>query len=212
MNSEVSKAGLVARRDPSNRRRFVRVETAIPVRYRSLRSDEFVERTGGIELTTHYVPFGAYNRAPGERELLRELESRTGGLDPTLLRFLVQINEKLDRILGVVVGTGYDPGLLRAGVIRNISGSGMLLAAREPLHLGHVLDMEFAIPGTLHCAMTAAGIVRRVDPDLFGAPPADTRGDHFVGVEFVGLEEDDQDRIIRYSLRRERELRRADLN
>lgn len=201
-----------SRSDSGNRRRFLRVETAIPMRFRALRPDEFEEGKGPIRLTPQYVPFGAYNRVPGERELLRELESRTAGLDPTLLRFLVQVNEKLDRLLGVVVGTGYDPELLRVGVIRNMSGSGLLLATREPLHVGQVLDLEFSIPGTVQCALTAAGVVRRSDPDIFGAPPVETRGEHFVGLEFIGLEEDDQDRIIRYTLRRERELRRAEYN
>jgi len=191
----------VAQEGGPNRRRFLRVAVVFPARYRRLGDDEFARDGDDVSITGSYVPFGSRTRGGSDRELLRELLARSESLDPVVLEFLVSLDAKLDRVTDLLSGASADADLAR-GTVRNLSGCGLLIATETPLAVGDVLDIEFDLPSTLHSRVQVPGVVRHVEAD---------EGGHAAGIEFLGLSAEDEDRIISFTLRRERELRRLAL-
>jgi len=88
--------------------------------------------------------------------------------------------------------------------VRDLSGGGILLATREPFEDGTMLDLELEI--TEDEPLRVTGEVVRCeetsDEGCFG---------HLVGVKFVGIQERDRDRIVRFVFARQRWLRQRGL-
>lgn len=140
---------------------------------------------GGPEVTT-----GLRQAVPGASGL-------TGGLIP-LLRVSMPASVEIRprrRFFRVDVDIPFTAGG-HEGRILNMSGSGLLLTAREPFVEGSRFDVMFSLPGSGEIIRAAVRVLRAVSG----------RKTQCAGVLFEDLNPATQDRLVRYVFIRQREL------
>jgi hypothetical protein len=121
----------------------------------------------------------------------------------TLADWLLDMDEKLDRILDLLKG---ETPSTRVSVVETIdlSGSGMSMILDRPVKIGQLLKIKMKIEGFPLGIFKACGQVTRVV-----AGSGQTQGSVEVGVQFLDLQEADRDRLIAYCFRRHRHAIRA---
>lgn len=118
-------------------------------------------------------------------------------------RFRLPLALKPDNVYRMVV-EGEDAPETRARPLKctilDLSEGGVRLSCSQPLQVGDWLGIEFTLPGegTIRTRM----VVLRVER------PDRARATHHAGCQFRGITMRDQDRIARYLLRRQLEMRR----
>ena len=121
-------------------------------------------------------------------------------LNACLIDYLLQMDEKLDKILAKLSQDEVDRSLLaKQGIGTNISGSGMGLVVEEPVELGQIIEAHFVLLRIPLVFIDAFGKVLRVSPvDEKGAVT------YNLGIEFLDLKANDRERIIACVFQRQR--------
>jgi len=129
-----------------------------------------------------------------------ENTSPSGGFDSNLIDFLIQIEDKLDRILELLPrGDKKDEdAFIGQGV--DIGGGGMRMLCDTPLKRGQILKISFRIFRYPVVSLEVFGKVVRVSPGR-----EDGKQGHEVAVEFLNLHEDYREWIITYVFQMQRE-------
>ncbi len=131
----------------------------------------------------------------GESTLLQE-DDAAGG---ELARLLMEVNSKLNIILNKL--NAEKEGLTRGREQRvNISAGGIQCVTPDTAALGDILEINIALPLYPHDWIRVYGKATRAD--------AKPEGGTFVAVEFVEMTEEVRDRLLFYTLNRQREMRR----
>lgn len=124
----------------------------------------------------------------------------------SLTDFLVQIDEKLDRILNKLEGKNTSPVEkdLEVKQTVDISGSGVSLVLSESVEIGQILLVTIKLPGFLFGRFEAYGEVVRVLPE-------DEKGQlvYNAGIKFLNLKEEEKERLISYTFSQHRKHIRA---
>ena len=111
--------------------------------------------------------------------------------DDNLINFLIQMDEKLDKILlllskGEAKKESYEEGM---GV--NISGSGMNMIVDKPVETGRIIHAKFFLSKAPFLFMEVFGeVIRAIRLEEKGGK------NYQLGIEFLNLNEHDRDRII----------------
>jgi len=165
------------------RRSFFRVDDAFPVK---------IKRIGKLPVRSPellYPPLDAKTGAVG-----------AGLQDSGLVSLLQEINDKLDFLLNTLV-------LQEAGVLNgeasavNISASGIRFEIDEEFEPGDVVELKMLLPSCPPVAVLAFGEVTRVKVlEREGGKTYDT------AIEFAEMTDEVREEIIRYTLRRQREI------
>jgi hypothetical protein len=114
--------------------------------------------------------------------------------------FLIQVNEKLDRILDIVGTDRPDSGIIDVKETVNVSGSGISLVVTESIEVGQLLDVSISMPDFTMGKLMAQGEVIRV------LPIHDSDTELFeVGIRFLNLTEEEREKIVAYTFRQQRE-------
>jgi hypothetical protein len=176
------------------RRSYVRGEFPFKVRYTLLTPDEYQKLAERV----NHIPYS--EETIGSEIADQDTRNAEMSLNPYLIDFLLEIDEKLDQILSRLsteeTETYY---LAKKGVGINISGSGMNMVISEPAQPGQIIHTHFVLSK-----------VPLVYLDLFGeilwvTPSEDTDGKAFtLGIEFLDLKPADQERIISCVFQRQR--------
>ena len=143
-----------------------------------------------------------------EAENLAPLEEPGGGdnepqVDAALIDFLVQMDEKLDQILGLLTQKKEAGKERMQGLAVDISGSGMKLCVAAALEIGQIVRAKFFLAKFPVTFMDLYGEVVWSQEIPQNGPPA-----YHVGIEFLGLSSLERERIINFVFKRHREILR----
>jgi hypothetical protein len=127
-------------------------------------------------------------------------------VDPSLVDFLLQIEDKLDRILKLLEkhGMGSDVSA-QVGEGLDISGSGMRLLSEKEVKPGQILDARFRVLRYPVISLQVFGKVVRVQPTEKGGTKL-----YEIALEFVDLDKDIKEWIISYVFQKQRETIRSE--
>ena len=127
-------------------------------------------------------------------------------IDSHLVDFLLQIEDKLDRILKLLAKYEKDKGAsVLLGESLDISGSGMRILSEEEVRSGQVLDAKFRVFRYPVLTLQVFGKVVRVSPS-----EKDGRRVYEIALEFIDLDEDIKEWIISYVFQKQREAIRSE--
>jgi hypothetical protein len=116
----------------------------------------------------------------------------------SLAEFLIQLDEKMDRVIGLLGGEKPDE-VVKVKETLNISGSGIRMAVTAPVAVGQLLQISLGIPGLPLGMFKVVGEVVRTK-----ARPGENVYD--IGVNFVDITEADRDRLIACSFSQQRKI------
>lgn len=116
-----------------------------------------------------------------------------------LIDFLFRIDEKLDRILDLLLRDEPDNGKVRKGRALDISGAGMSIVYGEPLQIGDILNTNFLVSKFPPVWLDLYGEVVRIVPIQEGAETT-----YEIGLRFIDLNEEDREQIIFYTFQQQR--------
>jgi len=116
-----------------------------------------------------------------------------------LARLLVEVNAKLSVILNKL--SMENEGLVRGKEQHvNISAGGLQCVTPDSVALGQILEISMILPSSPHEWIRLYGKITRADQQ--------SEGGTFVGVEFIEMTDEVRDRLLFYTLNRQREMRR----
>ena len=124
-----------------------------------------------------------------------------------LAEFLIQINEKIDRIIDSLGIDQTDGDSLQVVRTSNISGSGINMVITHPLKIGQLLDISLSIPGFPLGVFSAQGEVMR-------SSRLKDKESHLyeAGIRFLNLNEEQRERLISFTFRQQRKTIRQRKN
>lgn len=145
---------------------------------------------------------GRFVVQPIKRSGLVEEENiaAAGGVDPNLIDFLIQIEDKLDRALELLASREKKDENVFIGQGVDIGGGGMRMLCDTALKRGQILKISFRICRYPVVSLQVFGKVVRVTPVR-----EDGKQGYEVAVEFLNLREDYRERIISYVFQMQRE-------
>ncbi|MDX1763874.1 MAG: PilZ domain-containing protein [bacterium] len=185
------------------KREHVRVETALPVRYKVLSDEAYEEARKRIMLQ----PAAAWCGQEPTSALGLDLDSLAEapafdaeGVDPALAAVLGVLDRKLNLILRLLV-ENRRTGLAEEPTFPvNLSGGGLMMTIPDPLERGKKLEMEITLATFLPVRIAAIGEIVRV-------VPSEGHGEiglYDAAIKFVDIKEDDRETVIRYVFQRQR--------
>ena len=124
-----------------------------------------------------------------------------------LAEFLIQMNEKIDRICSYLGIEDTDKDTLLVIRTLNISGSGISMVVTHALNVGQLLDISLSIPDFPLGVFRGQGEVMRScrltgnESHLYEA-----------GIRFIDLDEEQRERLIRFTFRQQRKTIRQSKN
>jgi hypothetical protein len=180
---------------PHNERRsYVRGNFSFKIKFKTITSDEyegFVRSNGTI--SPHF------QIEPGIDIADKNIGADTA-IDPSLVNYLLLIDEKLDLILELLVEKGNKiEGLFKQGLGTNISGSGMNIMVDMPVETGQIIHSKFYLSK-----------IPLVFMDIFGEVVHSTKVDesgktlYSLGIKFLDVSVNDQERIVSSVFQRQR--------
>jgi hypothetical protein len=111
--------------------------------------------------------------------------------DPALIKYLVQMDEKLYQILELLTKDKPIEGLFGQGFGLNISGSGMNIMVDKPVETGQIIHTKFYLSKIPLVFMDIFGEVVRATEVYESGKTLYT-----LGIKFLDLSVNDQERII----------------
>ncbi|MFY9942270.1 MAG: PilZ domain-containing protein [Desulfobacterales bacterium] len=117
-----------------------------------------------------------------------------------VVEFLIQIDDKLDRVMDLLIhGKGGDsapPAVLQTV---DISGAGMSMVLSAPLGVGQLLQITIRFPGSPLGFFKVLGEVVRIEP-------ASAKEDmvYHTGVRFLEISDAERDRLVAYTFMQQR--------
>lgn len=128
-----------------------------------------------------------------------EISDSTKNAIYDLAEFLIQIDEKIDRITDFLGIDSTDEDSLQVIRTLNISGSGISMVITRPLEVGQLLDISLSIPDFPLGVFRAQGEVMR---------SSQLKGKEFhlyeAGIRFLDLNEEQRERLISFTFRQQR--------
>jgi hypothetical protein len=192
--------------DPAEKRESVRAVLRAQIQFSVMDADAYnaVRARAGSE--------GCVGRGPVHTWIQSHLADAEGGLsgdtapDLKLAGFLIQMDEKLDRILNMLTKQDLCDDLpVYVGQGLDISGKGMRILSEKAIETGKVLDAKFRISRYPVMLFQVYGRVLRVrSTDRNGIPLYE------IALEFLDLDEGYKEWIISYVFQVQREAIRSD--
>ncbi|MGB2688103.1 MAG: PilZ domain-containing protein [Desulfobacterales bacterium] len=180
---------------PHNERRsYVRGNFSFKIKFKTITSDEYegLVRSNGT-ISPHF------QIEPGIDIADKNIGADTA-IDPSLVNYLLLIDEKLDLILELLVEKGNKiEGLFKQGLGTNISGSGMNIMVDKPVETGQIIHSKFYLSK-----------IPLVFMDIFGEVVHSTKVDesgktlYSLGIKFLDVSVNDQERIVSSVFQRQR--------
>jgi hypothetical protein len=179
------------------RRLYVREDFPFTVKFRVLTPDEYAKIKGvgdqGMSGSEAVADIAESDK--------RNAENTT---NTCLIDFLIQMDEKLDRIVALLSEEGVIEGPTdNQGTGVNISGAGMNILVEKPLDPGQIIQTRFFLSRSPLVFMTVFG-------EVAWATPVDKSGKtlYQLGITFLDLNPGDRERIIACVFQRQREALR----
>jgi len=179
------------------RRSYVRGNFSFKIKFKTMTSDEYKMLVGPNKGIPPYFQKESF----GDIDNLKENDETS--IDPSLIKYLALIDEKLDLILELLAKDPEVGDPLNQGMGMNISGSGMNIMVDKPVEIGHIIHSKFYLSK-----------VPLVFIELFGEIVRSTKADdgvnrlYSLGVKFLDISVNDRERIISSVFQRQRKILR----
>ena len=179
------------------RRSYVRGNFSFKIKFRTMTSEEYEEFVRSNETISPHFQMDAGIDIAGKKT------GADTAIDPSLVNCLALINEKLDLILELLEKDNKIDGLFKQGIGMNISGSGMNIMVDRPLETGQIIHSRFYLSK-----------IPLVFMEIFGEVVHSTKVDecdktlYSLGIKFLDLSVNDQERIIASVFQRQRKVLR----
>ncbi len=181
-------------------RKHVRAPISVPIKftvmspdiYNNIKDSKGANRLQGLQMENGTGPVST------------EQESFSTKCDAHVIDFLFRIDDKLDRILELLLRDEKDKEKLRRGRTLNISGAGMRIVYEEPLQVGNILNTNFLVSKFPPAWLDLYCEVVRVVPNLEGAEAT-----YEIALKFIDLNEENREKIIFYTFQQQREALRG---
>ena len=183
------------------RRSYVRGNFSFKIKFKTMTSDEY---EGLVRSDDAISPY--FQKEPGIDIAGKNIGVDTA-VDPSLVNYLVLIDEKLDLILENLAKDSKIEGLFNQGIGVNISGSGMNIMVDRPVETGQIIHSKFYLSK-----------IPLVFMDIFGEVVRSTKVDecgkilYSLGIKFLDISVNDQERIITSVFQRHRGVLRKRKN
>jgi hypothetical protein len=180
------------------RRSYVRGNFSFKIKFRTMTSDEYEEFVRSNETISPHFQIDA-----GIDITDKKTDADTA-IDPSLVNYLALINEKLDLILELLEKDNKIDVIFKQGIGMNISGSGMNIMVDRPLETGQIIHSRFYLSK-----------IPLVFMEIFGEVVHSTKVDecgktlYSLGIKFLDLSVNDQERIIASVFQRQRKVLRT---
>jgi len=172
-----------------DRRSYFRIDDRIPLTVRVVRDD----RTSPARIIT-----------PEPADSNAAMPDDTGGFDDRVAEMLYRIDRKLDFIMNALILQ--QEGLpLRAQHDVNLSAAGMRLQLEEKIEEGDIVEVKMVLPLCPSVGLSIYGRVVRVSEKAGSG-----RHRYEAAIDFIDVGQDVKDRIIEYTLMRQREIIRRE--
>ena len=183
------------------RRSYVRGNFSFKIKFKKITLDEYE----GLVMSNEAIS-PHFQIEPGIDIADKKIGADTA-IDPSLVNYLALIDEKLDLILELLAKDNKIEGLFNQGIGMNISGSGMNIMVDRPVESGQIIHSKFYLSKTPLVFMDIFGEVVRsttvneCDKTLYS-----------LGVKFLDISVNDQERIIASVFQRQRGVLRKRKN
>jgi hypothetical protein len=185
-------------REQSERRIFVRENFFFKVRFQRLTGAEY--QGAKAEWAEHQ----SFERRSLTWEALdADMNGGPAPLDPCLLDFLMQMDDKLDRLIAHMTGQGKREPKMEEGEGVDLGGGGMKMKTENPLIVGQLLQADLLLSRFPFVRVHVFGEVVHVHT-RFGGEAACWE----VGVRFLDLDAEETERIIACVFQRHRQVLR----
>jgi c-di-GMP-binding flagellar brake protein YcgR len=193
------------------RRRYYRIRDTLAIEYELLSTEEYEkEKTllqsqpSGLRILKNkyadFLPQGLdlENLGGGENETIRGL-----------LKLVIHIHEKVDLILFHLEKRGNLSIYQKTPQKISLGAEGIGFSVDEPVPVGSLIRMKILLPQSPQILITALARVIHMTPK--GREGKNTNEGHRfdVGITFTDIHEDDQEAMIKYIFRRQRDMLRS---
>jgi PilZ domain-containing protein len=133
-------------------------------------------------------------------EMTKSLENGRAEIDVIFLKYLLQMDEKLERILSLLSPEGPEDKRVVEGVGLDISGSGMKLCGDQPLAVGQIVHIKLFMSNSPFSFIDVFG-------EVLWTTPVDQDGMalYHIGIKFSDLSQTNRETIINFVFRKQRE-------
>jgi len=176
------------------KRSYVRGDFSFKIKFKTMTSDEYEGLVRSNEAIYHH-----FQIEPGIDIADKKIDADTA-IDPSLVNYLVLIDEKLDLILELLEKDKKIEGLFKQGLGMNISGSGMNIMVDKPVETGQIIHSKFYLSK-----------IPFVFLNIFGEVVRSTKVDecnktmYTLGIKFLDVSVSDQERIVASVFQKQRE-------
>ena len=167
------------------KRSYVRGNFSFKIKFKTITLDEYEGLVGTNALTLPLF------QEKHPIDIIDQKIDADAAIDPSLVNYLVLIDEKLDLILDFLAKDNEMEGLFNQGMGTNISGSGMNILVDKPIEIGQIIHSKFYLSK-----------IPLIFMDIFGevvhSTKVDERGQtlYSLGIKFLDLSVNDQEKII----------------
>lgn len=176
-------------------RNLARVPVSLPAQFMPISEEEF------RSLRDMYISVPTRNRSEGNGDVSRGQSNAFDTISEALFERMDRIEEKLDMLLisSGMEGEKTKTSDMEIAQANDLSGSGVRVLSRMALGKGWYLKLSFNLPGAEpYHVMTLSRVIRSGTQNKDGFFES--------ALQFDAICEEDQDRVIAYVFRRQREL------
>ncbi|MBI3448238.1 MAG: PilZ domain-containing protein [Acidobacteria bacterium] len=176
-----------------NRREYLRIKDSIQVHYR-LVDEAAAAELSGERMARPSIHNLALIKALEEASQRIEEEQ---GISVLLLHKIIEMDDKLARILAVIESRKAAEGTDRIARTATLSAGGCSIAREPGLEAGARLDLVLYLPTFPPMTIRAVGTIVRAG--------ADEAAEAIAGVQFTAIHEEDREMLYHYLFQRQRE-------
>jgi len=180
-------------------RAHLRMDVTIMLQYKKLTLQEYEDIEKRNFIDEKETVSQSFSLKPFMEE--KEKEKVSENVDPFVIKSLTDINTKLSLVLSMLSPEGETCIFTQHPTEANLSESGIGFTMKEEVKKGGFLEMEILMPTFPTVIIKVWGKVIRIKPL--------SEGGYRVGVQYTHIREEDQDSIVHYLFKRQRELLRT---
>ena len=183
------------------RRSYVRGNFSFKIKFKTMTSDEYEASLNSFEPPFSHLPEKSGIVAADKGD------SPDTPIDASLMDYMVRIDEKLNLILELLTIDEEEESLFEQGLGMNISGSGMNIMVDQPIETGQIIHSKIYLSRIPVVFLDVFGeVVRSSMVNECG------RNLYSLGIKFLDLSLNDQERIIATVFKRQRGILRKRKN
>jgi len=167
-------------------REFVRASLTFDVKFRVVSREEYTSSKTKISQLTPQKRKSQIIDAD-----IPAIQLERAGLSQELMDFLMHMDDKLDRILSLLIQDDPETVRFQKGTALDIGGAGMKMAVDSPVDVGELVQIQLVLSRMPMMMVDVYGDVVRVD-----TPSGGGTGFFYLGIKFLDLDINTREKII----------------